>query len=294
MPRPNDRSCSAPIFRGYDRVQWLASIIGERAAADLIVRHTASVRTQLTSADLRDLYDAEYVRGIQSHPPAYMVRDSFRVNVYQKAVFDLLLELYEGSDIRILDVGCGTGEFVLALAAHGFECVGVDYNNEMIEVGRCLQEQKAEHFRIAPQLIDQDVGSLDPTGLFDAITLNDVIEHLSVAESVELLQKCRQYLKPSGRVFVHTPNGRNFMHWTERTWKSRLLFLIWRHVLGGDISKGLRHAYYDQTHINIMGANALKRLAQRAGFHNVRTYYDEKRRAGLTDVFCSNMTVVMQ
>lgn len=286
-PSPN-------IFRGYDRVEWLASVIGEREAAELIVQRTENIRTQLSSADLIDMYDAEYVRGIHGHPPACMVRDVFRVNVYQKPVFDLLLGQYGNAEARILDVGCGTGEFILALASQGFECVGVDYNAKMIEVGRALQSQHAQLLPIAPQLIAQDVGSLNPAAKFDAITLNDVIEHLSVNESISLLEKCRKLLRPSGSVFVHTPNGRNFMHWTERTLKSRLLYLIWRYVFGGRTAKGLRQAYYDQTHINILGPSALTRIARRAGFHAVTIHFDERRSPGLTDVYCSNMTAVLQ
>lgn len=63
----------------------------------------------------------------------------YRDKDYQ-AECDLLERIFDrfarGAVRRLLDLGCGTGNHALPLAARGFDVVGVDRSNEMLDIAR--------------------------------------------------------------------------------------------------------------------------------------------------------------
>lgn len=103
---------------------------------------------------------------------------------------------------RLLDVGCGSGEWLLAMRARGWEVEGVDFDKDAVNA--------AEQRGLAVQL-----GSLEDLryqdNLFDAITLNHVIEH--VPDPVRTMRECLRILKPGGQVVLFTPNGASLSHY---------------------------------------------------------------------------------
>lgn len=96
---------------------------------------------------------------------------------------------------RLLDLGCGSGEFLLSARDAGWDVVGVDFDSKAVEVGR----QKGLDVRMG------GVEVLDPSvEKFDVITLSHVIEH--VHQPVEVLKYCYSLLKPDGFLWLETPN----------------------------------------------------------------------------------------
>ena len=65
--------------------------------------------------------------------PAYL-RYSFTMGTRQEVAF-LVEELRLEPGMRVLDVGCGPGRHVLALAELGIEAVGVDISRRFVELG---------------------------------------------------------------------------------------------------------------------------------------------------------------
>lgn len=92
----------------------------------------------------------------------------------------------------ILDVGCGTGEFLNKMKSSGWKVSGI----EPIETPR----KKAE------QILNQSINeSLEnTTGEFDIITLWHVLEHLPKLN--ESIQKVHKLLKPDGLLIIAVPN----------------------------------------------------------------------------------------
>ena len=82
-------------------------------------------------------------------------------------------------NISVLDVGCGTGYGVHILEGNGCRRVtGVDKNKDDIEYAR---NRYCHDCRVA------DVTDVE-LGCYDAITMFEVIEHLSMEEGVKLLK----------------------------------------------------------------------------------------------------------
>jgi SAM-dependent methyltransferase len=99
----------------------------------------------------------------------------------------------------VLDVGCGRGEFLELLAAHGIPARGVDLNHEMVEVCRArgLQVDEGDALGYLRGLPDGALG-----GLFAA----QVVEHLQPDYLLGLLDAAYHKLRPGSRLVLETIN----------------------------------------------------------------------------------------
>jgi SAM-dependent methyltransferase len=102
---------------------------------------------------------------------------------------------------RVLDAGCGSGQFALALAARGVRVTGTDLSPEMIR----LAQENAE--RLAPPAaVTWNVGSVDclpdPAGSVDAIHARMVLPF--VPDIPAALSEFRRVLRPGGRLLAST------------------------------------------------------------------------------------------
>lgn len=95
---------------------------------------------------------------------------------------------------RLLDVGCATGDFLLAMRERGWDCCGVEIQPHAARVAR----------RQGLTVLTADVSELAfREGAFDAVTLWDVLEHLPAPR--EALARARALLRPGGLVAVTVP-----------------------------------------------------------------------------------------
>ncbi|MCP5116346.1 MAG: methyltransferase domain-containing protein [bacterium] len=100
---------------------------------------------------------------------------------------------------RILDIGCGRGEFLQVLKDAGIAARGIDSSEELVRMckGKGLEAEQAdlfEHLRALPG------ASLD--GIFCA----QVIEHLPPHRVPEFVQLAAEALEPNGLLAIETPN----------------------------------------------------------------------------------------
>ncbi len=96
---------------------------------------------------------------------------------------------------RLLDVGCGNGDFLARASEAGWDVVGIDPDPQAVAVAR----QHKLDVRVG--LIELFEGMSD---CFDAITLSHVLEHLHEPQLV--MQAVNRLLKPGGVIYIDTPN----------------------------------------------------------------------------------------
>ena len=101
---------------------------------------------------------------------------------------EMTREVRLGAPVRLLDFGCGYGQFLSMCALFGFDAVGVDRS-----------AAKREHGTF-PILASLD----EVAGIFHALTLFEVLEH--VDEPRPLLQSLASLLVPGGVLVLETPN----------------------------------------------------------------------------------------
>jgi len=97
---------------------------------------------------------------------------------------------------RLLDVGCGSGAYLLAMRDLGWEVHGVETDARSAEQAR---EVWALDVRRGPL----EAADLDP-GTFDVVTLWHVLEHLPSPR--QTLAACHRLLKPGGQLMLEVPN----------------------------------------------------------------------------------------
>ena len=111
---------------------------------------------------------------------------------------------------RILDVGCGRGEFVRAFRDTGLIAEGAD-----IATGSeaLLDGIKVSHFNLADERFPY------PNDSFDIVFSKSVIEH--VEDPAHFLEEQRRVLKRGGRIIVLTPDWMTQMKifWNDYTHK---------------------------------------------------------------------------
>lgn len=113
---------------------------------------------------------------------------------------------------KLLDVGCGNGEFLAMMRYLGWEVMGVEPDEEAVKVAH-------EQFGLSVYK-----GTLEEAGfpddMFDAITMNHVIEH--VFDPISTFKEVLRVLKHGGRLVVLTPNVESLGH--------RLFGKAWFHL----------------------------------------------------------------
>ncbi|MDP6953390.1 MAG: class I SAM-dependent methyltransferase [Alphaproteobacteria bacterium] len=97
---------------------------------------------------------------------------------------------------RALDVGCGLGVFPAALAASGWDCLGIEPDQRAVSFLR-------DHVGIAARC--GDFVSTTPEASFDLISLNKVLEH--VPDPVTMLARAGDWLNERGVVYVELPDA---------------------------------------------------------------------------------------
>jgi len=97
---------------------------------------------------------------------------------------------------RLLDYGCGNGQFLGQMKNIGWDVVGYELDKQAAKVA-------SDSFSI--NVYTGNFSEVaEKEGLFDVITLSHVIEHLPDPEHI--LQECKKKLKPGGKLVIVTPN----------------------------------------------------------------------------------------
>jgi SAM-dependent methyltransferase len=185
-----------------------------------------------------DLIYSRYAETRPNHPSPTQAREllSGCEPVFSKLYLPLLPEK---KDARILDLGCGYGEFVYFLQRKGYTNVrGVDLNDTQLEVGRSLGVRNIERGDATSVLSESGEW-------FDVISAIDFLEHVPKNQILGVLEQVHASLRPGGCFVCQVPNLSAFYN---------PLF------------------YMDFSHETPFTASSIKQALELAGFVNVRVF----------------------
>jgi ubiquinone/menaquinone biosynthesis C-methylase UbiE len=107
------------------------------------------------------------------------------------------------AEVKILEVGCGSGANLWMIADEGFDAFGLDLSKEGVELCRRLLNQK----RLKATIVAEDMTATSlESGHFDAII--DVFSSNSLQENsyLDFVSETKRLLKSGGRFFSYTPS----------------------------------------------------------------------------------------
>ncbi|RJP72841.1 MAG: class I SAM-dependent methyltransferase [Candidatus Abyssobacteria bacterium SURF_17] len=161
------------------------------------------MRQKVSKAVDPSLYDREY---FLSHCEGYteFLAGGMSSRLKKAATF-----ISDSETLRILDVGCGRGEFVKYMTTKGHTCDGIDYSKDAVEIAleSARQDLSSDDLRNCRfHLMDSTDMRFDD-GTFDLCLMLDIIEHLYPPALEKTLNEVHRVLKPGGRLIIHTvPN----------------------------------------------------------------------------------------
>ena len=105
---------------------------------------------------------------------------------------------------KAVDLGCGRGEWVELITELGFDALGIDLNQGMLDASHKLglKVQKADALRFISALPDESQS---------IISAFHVVEHVTFEQLQTLVSQALRVLKPGGLLILETPNPENIL-----------------------------------------------------------------------------------
>jgi len=182
------------------------------------------------------------------------------------------LRLPKGS--RVLDLACGNGVHAVELSSRGFQVVGVDYSDKMLDLARSYNNQRGA----SVSFIQGDMRKLNLEGVFDGIYCwSSSFGYFDEATNANVLERIARAVRPGG-TFALDMDNRDFV-------APRAPQMAWFEKPGVVCMDEMRFDYYSsrmitrrmaifedqaprevETTIRLYTLRELGRLLQRVGF----------------------------
>ena len=157
--------------------------------------------------------------------------------------YDCLLTKISSSStvIKVLDIGCGRGEWLSKCSDLGFDCTGIEINPLMANlcIERGFQIYNDDALNVLSNL---------PEGEFNIVSLFHVVEHISNKEIENIFRQCKRILSPNGVLILETPSIDN-------------------------LTVSSRQFYLDPTHINPINPDGLIFILEYLGFNSAKYFF---------------------
>lgn len=194
------------------------------------------VHPQPSDQTLASIYSEEYFLGSEDERAASRVAELKRATA--ALYMDAIAPRVKAVQPRLLEIGCGSGDFLMEARSRGFEVEGLEYSEHAVEVANARISRPAVH-----------VGSPEtarlPANTYNVIVAFDVIEH--VRNATYTLERLHSALAPGGVVAIVTPSL--------DSWSRRVLGRYWME--------------YKTEHLTYFGRESLTRLLGKTGFEQI-------------------------
>ena len=186
---------------------------------------------------LERIYGEDYFLGSRD-ADATQLMDKMKGLTAEKYL-QILKRKVEVDSPRLIEIGCGGGEFLEKAMASGFDVAGLEISSNAV--------QSANRKLGIPRVVEGDLLDLDldNLGVFDCCVMLDVLEH--VRDPVAFLKRSKSLLDKNGICFIVTPSL--------NSWSARLLGRYWME--------------YKPEHLFYFNRRNIVRILNDAGFHNV-------------------------
>jgi predicted TPR repeat methyltransferase len=103
---------------------------------------------------------------------------------------------------RVLDLGCGNGDWTVMLAGRAERLVAVDFTAGFVAHSR--ERLRAAGLGDRATVVQHDVGTYEPQGPYDLVVAGAVTQYLSDDDIARLLPRIRAALAPGGALYLRT------------------------------------------------------------------------------------------
>lgn len=137
----------------------------------------------------------------QFNPHQYQDLLLRNTDIYARAKYEYMVASFRGvPPMRILNVGCGSGELSFLLAAEGHAVVGIDPVPAYIDLARSMTPPAlTERCAFTVHAIE----TMPLTETFDAIVSSDVLEHIE--DDRAAVKRLAALLRPGGSMVISVP-----------------------------------------------------------------------------------------
>jgi SAM-dependent methyltransferase len=233
----------------------------EKVRADLMIRHLPE--NEVFGGKLRIVECAECgLRYLNPMPDLRDLGHIYNYDVYEDSTNNnpVLMEHFY-AELRkhtkqlrtVLEIGCGTGEFLALLESKGIEATGVEFADSATRV-------KFKGKLLVGRMEDIEIADAS----FDGVLLLNVIEHLS--DPLSVLIKIRKMLAPGGALLLRQPNSDLFFNRLYRSMVEFPKYLVHRAMRARGKKTGFSVLGFQNQHLYYFNRRSVTQLLERAGF----------------------------
>lgn len=148
----------------------------------------------MTNQNLHEFYENYHSNHLKHAINDFPFREAYWKN-------RILKFLPADKNARILDLGCGNGDFLLFAKKLGYgNITGVEYSEEM----KAISEKTISGIKIVYADATEFLKTTDQT--FDFILTAHLLEHFEKSKVLETFKEAKRCLSAGGRFVVYTPN----------------------------------------------------------------------------------------
>ena len=146
------------------------------------------------------MFDQFHSQGMKTTKQFHSLEDNLK-NIASNYEWNYKGLLPADKNARILDIGCGLGQFLYWLKQKGYtNFLGLEISQEMYDLCRTEVTDKVEKISSIKDFLR------DKNATYNLIALNDVIEHLPKNEIIDTLEVIKAALKSGGKLLIKTNN----------------------------------------------------------------------------------------